>query len=779
MHIQKENSYLEPSFYSREYGIQGRLDLWSVDATTQDMTIVELKSGSVFRPNVYGINASHFIQTQIYEMLLRSAFGKKVNFIKNYIFYSKEKSNNIRFAPFIKLQVWEILTIRNNIVFYEEELKRLADNPGFLDTFNTTNLDFLDGFTARNAEEFQKYYQALSKLEKTYFIHFLSFIAREYALSKTGIHGIENAMGNAALWLESVDEKKDRYAILTGLKIMENRSFEKDATLVMEITDSSQVSNFRQGDIVVLYPQSGSHHAPLQQQLYKCSISKLAGSTLELRLRNSQLNARFFEEHAYWNIEEDLLDSSFHKLNEALTEFILAPVAFRNLFLGLTMPRKGTELSDYDVDNHLTSEQNDIVRKAISSEDFFLIWGPPGTGKTSTVLRKITEHLVYKTSENVLILAYTNRAVDEICDAITDIFEGKDNACIRIGSKISSRPDYHTLLLDSQLEKCSNRNEVRQLMKQCRVFVSTVSSILGKPELFFLKNFDTIIIDEASQILEPYLCGILQKTKRRILIGDHKQLPAVVQQDSKITRVQDEELIRAGIVDLSNSLFERLFTTYQKKEWNHAYGILTYQGRMHADIQHFVNQFFYENKLRCLVEYFPEIKTENKPLYHPSLIGKESRVIFVDNRSPGMKYGKVNLQEADLCVDIILQLEKQYATARVPLTPMSIGVITPFRAQITQIKKKLEAQHAELAALITVDTVERYQGGARDIIIISSCIQNYEQLKRVTSYDGNGVDRKLNVALTRAKEQIIMIGNKEILSRDPLYKSWISQSLEL
>src|SRR5690606_20506407 len=222
--IIKEKSYLEPSFYSDVFGIQGRLDLWMDDVEHEEMSIVELKSGSVFRPNIYGINASHFIQTQIYEMLLRSAFAQRTKYIKNYILYSKEGQKSLRYAPFIKIQQWEILRIRNSIVLQEEKIKKLSEKPQFVHELAENEFGFLTGFNAKSLLSFQQCFKQLSGLEQKYFQHYLSFIAREYSLAKIGVHGVENSRGHAALWLESLQEKRERNAILTSLRLTDNQS---------------------------------------------------------------------------------------------------------------------------------------------------------------------------------------------------------------------------------------------------------------------------------------------------------------------------------------------------------------------------------------------------------------------------------------------------------------------------------------------------------------------------------------------------------------------------
>ncbi|MCB0551741.1 MAG: AAA family ATPase, partial [Phaeodactylibacter sp.] len=153
----------------------------------------------------------------------------------------------------------------------------------------------------------------------------------------------------------------------------------------------------------------------------------------------------------------------------------------------------------------LTPEQQDIFQKALSAEDYFLLWGPPGTGKTSMMLKYLVAYLLDNTEENLLLLAYTNRAVDEICEAIESIRQDIRRHYLRIGSRYSTDPRFRSQLLGSKIEKAQTRQEIKDVIGNHRIFVGTVASIVSKPELLQLKHFHRVIIDEASQILEPLL----------------------------------------------------------------------------------------------------------------------------------------------------------------------------------------------------------------------------------------------------------------------------------
>jgi DNA replication ATP-dependent helicase Dna2 len=333
--------------------------------------------------------------------------------------------------------------------------------------------------------------------------------------------------------------------------------------------------------------------------------------------------------------------------------------------------------------------------------------------------------------------------------------------------------------LNEKIRGIKKRRDLKQIIAQRRIFVSTVASMASKHELFQLKKFHRVIIDEASQVLEPMLVGLLPKFERFILIGDHKQLPAVVVQDVESSSIVDEDLQGIGLNNMRNSLFERLFKLCKQQNWDWAYAQLSHQGRMHQDIMAFPNQYFYENTLHILpsslkfhekqVKALPTVEGIVSPLFDQL---SDCRISFFgtpcDHTSITLKTNQFEAEKIGDLVEYYLQYFRQQGKE---ITKNSIGIITPYRAQIAQIKSTLEAKKAPLD-LLTIDTVERYQGGAREVILISLCTNVERQLRSLVSVsEEGGVDRKLNVALTRAREHVVILGNPDILKLDPIYRA--------
>jgi len=772
--LDRKNLHLEPSFYDTINGLQGRLDILNQNEESATADIIELKSGKIFRPNVYGLNNNHYTQTLLYDLIIQSVFNKKYK-AANYILYSQDSEKTLRFAPSVRSQQMEALATRNQILLLEKSLEKIQDNKDdVLSLIRLENFPKASGFVKDNIKSFAETYGRQDTLSKKYFNHQVAFIAREHHLAKVGRHGVNVDNGLASLWLDNFETKEQRFSILMNLKIVNNLSHEDSPQLLLTKTiKTNPLANFRVGDIGILYPIVDETADPLKNQVFKCTIVSLTDKEVMIRLRSKQTNQRLFERDTYWNIEPDHLDSSFNGMYRGLYSFIGSDKRWKNIWLGKTAPVHPEEIT-LEKKESLTSEQNNVLREMLACKDYYLLWGPPGTGKTSRMLKHFVEEVYNKSQEVILLLAYTNRAVDEICSAIESIDDSIKQNYLRIGSRYSTGETYRENLLQNAIKDIDSRKNLKAFVQSKRIIVSTLSSIVGKSELFDLLKIETVVIDEASQILDPLLAGFLSRFRRFILIGDHKQLPAVVKQASELTMVADPALNEVGIDDLRNSSFERFYLRAQKNKWDWAYGSLSYQGRMHPELMTFPNNQFYRGTLKSLnsiprMQESWELKSRDNDI---SKLLATTRRIFISTNADDDLNVKTNIHEAHQVVEILKELIEIYKINGKELSSESIGVITPYRAQIAQIKKLL--METDIPSNdITIDTVERYQGGARDIIILSFCVNQTHQLKSLVSLSREGVDRKLNVALTRAKEQIILIGNQELLEVNPVYKELI------
>lgn len=765
-HIDPASSYLEPSFISAQYGIQGRLDLLHMDE--QFTTIVELKSGSIYRPNVYGLKNDHYVQTLLYDLLIRSIFPE--NKPRNYILYSKESQKALRLAPRIAAQQKEALQVRNQLLSIEHKLTDTSQIRSLLNSINTNNYADSKGFEANNIARFERAYRHLHDLEKHYFDRFVNFIALEHRLSKIGEYGQDKSNGLAGIWLDSPEEKTEQFNMITHLEISENKSAEPEASILLSYSDqTNKLSNFRAGDIIILYPLGFGHRSVLKNQIFKCTILEMESNTVLVRLRSQQKNQTIFTENKRWAIEHDMMDNSFHTMYRQIFEWAEAPSIKRQTLLCLRPP---APLGNTIVHNYpdLTDEQNQILNEMINTQDYYLVWGPPGTGKTSRMIAHYIKYIMDETDENLYVLGYTNRAVDELCESIEKLGQEYAEHYIRIGSRYGTDERFRHKLLQNKIQDVSRRKELRDRIQNHRLVVGTLASIASKDIIFSLIPAKKIIIDEASQILEPNLVGLLTRFEQFILVGDHHQLPAVVVQQKAESEDFSDELSKVGLIDCRDSLFERLYRQCQLNEWTHAWGQLQHQGRMHEKIMNFPNVNFYNNRLKILpglekLSGHIEVEESTKLIEHERLIFCQVNVPLEE------RFSKTNSAEVEAICKAVQAYEKQ----GFPLE--EIGIITPFRAQIAAIKEALLSIRSTYDQ-ITVDTVERFQGGARRVILISFCCNSPIQLRTMISISTEGIDRKLNVALTRARERLLLVGDERILRRNPLYSDLLDSCVK-
>jgi len=779
--IDRTTAVLEPAFFSNTYGIQGRLDLFYESKIEPNKSvIIELKSGKPFKANKYGLSQSHYTQTLLYDLLIRSI--SKKNNPTNYILYSTLDTDQLKYAPRIKSIQYEAIQARNELVAIERALFQINDESletnSILEYIVPRQFEQYRGFTYTNFKLFHDTFTALTGLEKRYFKAFSSFIARENWLAKVGEASLTSRSGQAQLWMNSKAEKEADFSILQGLKMKEKDASTEFPVITFQKTETTNpLANFRVGDIVILHPDN-KEASVISARVIKGSIIFMDDKLVRVQLRSYQVNPEDLSNDSLWMLEPDLWERAFQSLYRSLFDWAVAPHDRRKLLLTLQAPKKA-KLLGLPASLNLTGEQAAILTKMLSTKDYFLLWGPPGTGKTSVILKSAVQYLATNTKQNILLLAYTNRAVDEICGAIEDDMPAIKALYFRIGNINSTNERFRAQLLSEKIKNMNTRKDVKAKIQEHRIVVSTISSIINKPEIFQFMNFDTTLIDEASQILEPQLVGILSRVKRFILIGDHRQLPAVVSQKKIFSQKEDKMLATLGIYDLANSYFERLFVRCRENGWDWAYGMLSMQGRMHKEVMAFANKHFYDQKLQILPEGFNPRQSLHKYLQTASddPIQNEiatKRMLFLDTPiDDTIGSGKKNQHEAQKIVEILQYIKNIYKENNKPLTKDSIGIITPYRAQIAQIRETIFQQEPSWLDILTIDTVERYQGGARDIIIISVCLNKPYQLQTLVALSNENIDRKLNVALTRARDQIIMVGNKTLLQKDERYGAFI------
>ena len=794
--LDKTDAVLEPSYICEALGLQGRLDYMQRDMSS----FIEMKSGKADEYAIRGKvepKENNKVQMLLYQAVLQYSMGMDHRKVKAYLLYTR--------YPLLYpsrpswAMVRRVIGLRNRIVADEYGIQ-LHNNPEYtarkLDEINVSTLNerglrgrFWETYLRPPIDRFQEKLQRLSAIEKSYFYAVYNFLTKELYTFKSGDVDYEGRTGAASLWLSTLAEKCEAGEIIYNLRIRENHAAdEHKAYLLLVRSDLEEkelpeavadndiqnvLPNFRQGDAIILYERNCGMDNVTNKMVFKGNIEHLTDHEIGILLRATQLNPSVLPADSLYAIEDDTMDTTFRSMYQGLYAYLSATQERRDLLLAQRPPK-----FDESLDSLVSQAKDDFTRvalKAKAAQDYFLLIGPPGTGKTSCALKKMVETFHADKGAQILLLSYTNRAVDEICKSLASIRPAVD--FIRVGSELSCDETYRTHLIENELASCNRRSEVYERIRNCRIMVGTVAAISGKPELFRLKHFNVAIIDEATQILEPQLLGILcargeeggNAIDKFILIGDHKQLPAVVLQSSEQSAIYEESLLSIGLTNLKDSLFERLYrncTARQSSLTSHpSYDMLCRQGRMHPEVALFANRAFYGGRLIPvgLPHQLEDSDTVCRLAFYPSVQEKTGTST------------KINHSEARIVADLVARI---YEDCRTDFDEArTLGIITPYRSQIALIKKEIAALGIPALNRIMVDTVERFQGSERDVIIYSCCINSYFQLKFVsnlTEEDGTLIDRKLNVALTRARKQMFVTGVPKYLKSNPLYESLLN-----
>lgn len=779
----RDQVIVEPSFFSEMLGLQGRMDFLQLDYKV----LIEQKSGQAAYP-VNPLNPrqreEHYVQLLLYMALLHYNYGLRNSDIAAFLLYSKYENGLIGLgaAPDLLAKAFRI---RNEIAASEI---RIA-HEGFNELMEWKSIDFNEKSAHPNLwkkiqpqiDEILDPIQQATELERKYFMQMTRFVAMEHLLAKIG-NDEKECSGFASKWHSSLDEKLQAGSILDRLEITSPTTSHKGSVENVVLRFGSEVSsdqtNFRIGDIVILYPYDASNEPDARRTMvHRCTIKDISSETLELTLRAPQTDTRIFRlnEKKLWAVEPDFFESSTNGLYRGMHSFLTAPKERRDLILGIRKPQTNKSISINGNYNSFDA----LATKVKQARDLFLIIGPPGTGKTSYGMLNTLKEELTENGTSVLVTSYTNRAIDEICSKLVD--EKID--FLRIGSSINCPEQYRPYLLEEKVKKIPKIAEITHFIKDTRVIIGTSTSINSNQALFEIKQFSLAIVDEASQILEPHLMGILcakynntPAVSRFVMIGDHKQLPAVVQQPETDSAVNDTDLHGIGLHNCRLSLFERLLNLYADN--TDVVYMLTRQGRMHRDIADFPNHSFYNGNLGVV------------PLSHQETVLPESvnttngidrilqtkRMAFIATPANTQRTSdKVNSIEAQMIAAAVVRayklLGKDFDINQ------SIGIIVPYRGQIAAIRNAISTYGIDDLRNVCIDTVERYQGSQRDIIIYGFTIQRLYQLAFLTNntFIENGaiIDRKLNVALTRARKHMMIFGNINLLRRDKLFASLI------
>lgn len=428
----------------------------------------------------------------------------------------------------------------------------------------------------------------------------------------------------------------------------------------------------------------------------------------------------------------------------------------------------------------LNATQEEAVNKVLHAKDVAIVHGPPGTGKTTTLVEAVYETL--HRENQVLVCAQSNMAVDWISEKLVD----RGVSVLRIGNpsrvndkmlsftyerRFESHPDYPQLWsirkaireLYARSRKGAEREAVRQkinslkdrateleirinesLFSEARVIACTLVGSANR--LLTGQKFGTLFIDEAAQALEAACWIPIRKADRVILAGDHCQLPPTV---------KAPEALRAG---LGHTLMQTIV-----KNKPDTVSLLKLQYRMNDEIMRFSSEWFYGGMLQSAPEVkYRSILDFDTPIEWINTEGLDCNEEFI-----GENYGRINKSEAELSIEQLKGYITKIGRERFLDERIDVGMISPYKAQVQYLRRLVrnDAFFKPYRQAITINTVDGFQGQERDVILISLVRANEEgQIGFLNDL------RRMNVAITRARMKLIILGDASTLTRHAFYK---------
>lgn len=524
---------------------------------------------------------------------------------------------------------------------------------------------------------------------------------------------------------------------------------------------------------------------------YTCQVSRFDGQRLQVTVPNAQA-AQVLREYALQGLLGVQLAfdaTTYRVMREAIHEVQETGDKklqhLRAVLLGDEQP--GFRVEQPVTFPWLNASQQKAVQKVLCAREVAIVHGPPGTGKTTTLVEAIGETL--RREAQVMVCAQSNAAVDWIAEQLL----ARGISVLRVGNpmrvsdnllaatyerRYEAHPDYTELWgcrkaireavarlsgnrlsgsergsLQNHLHRLRNRAtelEIRindDLFAQSRVIactlIGTASRVLER------QHFPTLFIDEAAQAFEGACWAAIRHADRVIFAGDHKQLPPTI---------KCREAERAG---LSRTLME--FVAQNKPQ---CVELLTMQYRMHRDIMQFSSEWFYHGRLVAA----PECADRTIVPIDPPLIWIDTANLGYEEEQNAISQSRLNTNEGILLVETLKLYVNQLGIDRLLDDRVDFGIISPYKSQV-QLLRRLVKHDKELRRLlpyITINTVDGFQGQERDVILISMVRGNDEG--RIGFL---GDLRRMNVAITRARMKLIILGDTSTLSRTPFYRRLI------
>ena len=792
---------VEEHVWSPNYGLKGNIDA-TVQVTMQDgkqqrvLTVpFEVKTGK-------NPSAAHRAQTALYNLLLSDRYDLEIAYG---ILYYMETSETIR-IPAIRHELRHMIMQRNELACFVRE--RDTHLPPVLKKENMCNrcyakvpcfiyhkfADGGDGETSGMKQKFDDVVKHLTTKHKEFFLKWDDLLTKEekeclkfrrelWTMLSSEREKLGRCFSNVIIepgsaYEEQHNPKINRYQYtLIKQDPAPKFSFLESQIIVGEpivISDekghfalaNGYVTNVRKRRITVAVDRR-LHNARIRRPGFDEINNQVFASIMEVAPEGCTAEdamGKIVDEPVQYRLDKDEFSNGMatarNNLIQVMVEGTFGSRKIRSLVVDLNSPRFKTQSTAYTLKDreNINVDQRRAIQKVMSAQDYALVLGMPGTGKTTTIAHII--RALVSQGKSVLLTSFTHTAVDNI------LLKLKDDCIpiLRLGNIAKIHPDVQEFATLAATTKTSFE-EIRSAWHDTPIVATTCLGI--NHAIFNERTFDYCIVDEASQITLPVCLGPIRLARTFILVGDHNQLPPLV---------QNEEARTAG---LDISLFKLLSDTHPS-----SVVYLEHQYRMCEDVMALSNNLIYAGRLKCGSQAvadrklaIPNIEALKAHHHTPStllrtqrsicaaptrgqcwlrnLLDPDTKVAFI-NTDPLLPLSReeakgnriVNPTEAT----IVTQLVESLLTTGVPAS--SIGVMTHYRSQLALLKHNLRS-HPE----VEMHTADRFQGRDKEVVILSLVRSNEAKSIGELLKDW----RRINVAFTRAKTKLLVVGSRETL----------------
>ncbi|KAF4455543.1 DNA replication ATP-dependent helicase Dna2 [Fusarium austroafricanum] len=793
---------VEEHVWSPMYGLKGNIDA-TVEVAMQDgkdvrtLTVpFEVKTGK-------HANSNHMAQTALYTLLLSDRYDIEIAYG---ILYYMETSKTMR-IPAIRHELRHMIMQRNQLACYVRE--RSVQLPPMLKSKHMCGkcyaktscfiyhrlADDGDGESSGMNEKFDELVKHLTPRHQQFFIKWENLLTKEEKESQktkrelwtmTSAEREKKSRCFADVIIEegsaSVDTDNPRinryhYTFVKRNKVSGFSFLESELTVGEPIVVSDEEGHFALaiGYVTAVKRQRISvavdrrlHNARIRQPGFDENDNQIFASIMDVAHEGAtqdEANGKIKEAPIRYRLDQDEFSNGMatvrNNLVQMMADDIVGARQIRRLIVDLEAPRFKAAPTQYTVSDQdsLNVDQHRAIEKVMSAQDYALVLGMPGTGKTTTIahiIRALTSQ-----RKSVLLTSHTHTAVDNILLKL----KADKIPILRLGAPAKVHPDVQDFAILAG-HPMKSFEEIKDAWHGTPIVATTCLGI--NHPVFHERSFDYCIVDEASQITLPICAGPIRMARTFVLVGDHNQLPPVVK----------NEEAREGGLDVS--LFKLLSDTHPESVVN-----LEHQYRMCEDIMTLSNTLIYDGKLRCGTEQLrkrkldvPRMEALMQRHYDAStinaatprsfcsapgpnrcwlydLLDSEARVRFIntDMIQPPVReeaQGKRIVNSAE--VRIVSQLVDSLLT--VGISDSEIGVMTHYRAQLFMLKDKLKVFSG-----VEMHTTDRFQGRDKEVIVLSLVRSN----EACNIGDLLKDWRRINVAFTRAKTKLLVVGSKSTL----------------